>query len=209
MIEQNYYQGFQRLCDRNEKMARIPTKDELEKMGCEVSGMCYLITKDGKQYNPATVNPEIMDDHIRMMFTSPVLPAPVLVPTPYRPKPIEVPKMAHAEKDSPIGKVCTQCGSGKPIEQFGRKAGRGDHRKDICIECESKNKEVAINTIVEPKKQIQEDSGKFVSIDRVKALVLEAYEIGKKEGQSEVTIIEPTINEILGEQYGNKTTASA
>lgn len=42
MIEQNYYQGFQRLCDRNEKMARIPTKDELEKMGCEVSGSCLL-----------------------------------------------------------------------------------------------------------------------------------------------------------------------
>lgn len=142
MIPQNYYQGFTKLCDRNPKMTRIPSKEELEKAGCDISGMCYLVGWDGKQYNPAVVNPEIFSDDLRALFTA----RPeykIAYETSDKDEFKDEPKSVSVANE----KICTECKHPKPIDQFGKKQGRGGHRKDICRECEEKIKAKTIGDI--------------------------------------------------------------
>lgn len=68
MIQANYYQGFVTMCKRNPKIARIPTKDELENAGCQLSEMSYLIEPDGRECNPSMVNPEILSEDLVSLF---------------------------------------------------------------------------------------------------------------------------------------------
>lgn len=233
MIPQNYYQGFTKLCDRNPKMTRIPSKEELEKAGCDISGMCYLVGWDGKQYNPAVVNPEIFSDDLRALFTA----RPeykIAYETSDKDEFKDEPKSVSVANE----KICTECKHPKPIDQFGKKQGRGGHRKDICKECEEKIKAKTIGDITglkthqEPKhekpnttpisgEQLKEriketitkenepspvdhvgdnpNKPSYVTIERVKELVTEAYQIGVKDGkqQSALNIIEPTLNDLL------------
>lgn len=143
MIEYDLYKGFQRLCDRNQKMTRIPTKLELEKSGCQISDTYYLVEPSGRVVNPAVVNPEIFSDDLRTLFTA----RPeykITYETSDKDEFKDDPKIASVTNE----KICTECKHPKPTDQFGKKAGRGGNsRKDICKECEDKIKAKTIGDI--------------------------------------------------------------
>lgn len=202
MIPLNYYQGFTKLCDRNTKMTRIPSKEELEKAGCDISGMCYLVTKDGMQYNPSVVNPEIMSDDIRTLFTAPSNPTPTEVPTVVVPlstlisePATDIPKLDQISKGDPIGKFCPQCENAKSLEQFGEKVGRGGHRKDICIDCEAKNRLKALEDIT----KLEQHQEKEVKHEKPNATPISGEQLKERIKETITKEIEPSAVDHVGD----------
>lgn len=179
MIQESYYQRFTTLCKRNPKITQIPTKDELEKTGCKLSGMSYLIEPDGRQCNPLTVNPEILSDGVRVLFNgSTTVPAHESTPT-------------HIET-----KQCSKCGEHKSTDMFRKKANKIPTWFDMCKSCQVIDRTIESDITEHPIADTKTTA--YVHIDRVRELVTEAYAMGRHDEQRGIEIIEPTVRELLG-----------
>lgn len=198
MIEQNYYSGFTKLCKKNPKIKYIPSIQTLEELGCSISGICYLIDKSERTYNPAIVNPDIFDDDLKSAFEKGII-----THTPEL-KATELPPVEVEKEQSK--RFCTECHKAKELTEFRRKPGRGLHYHDVCLECESEPK---IPVKEEPKKeeatqivvkQVHKQK-KLIGIERAKELILEAYKIGFKEASEQICISDISLDEILNDRY--------
>ena len=67
-IDDAYYAHFKKKAKTNDKIERVPTKEELEAAGCDISGMGYLVAPDEMQYNPSAVNPVILTEDVQGLF---------------------------------------------------------------------------------------------------------------------------------------------
>lgn len=173
-IDIDHYRGFKNYCDRNPKL-HCPTKTQLEDSGCQISDTFYLVEPSGRVVNPATVNPEILEDSIKNLF----MPG----------KPIELVYETNGKdefKDSPVPmpdlneptKQCTHCSMFKPLDHFGKKRGPGKQRKEVCTECEEKIKAQTIGDItgLSHEKPNAEPIGKEELGERIKEMLTEEKE---------------------------------
>lgn len=214
-ILDNYYMGFIKGLNQNQHIEHIPSKTALENAGCNISGMCYLITPGGSQFNPRTLKPNELASSIRALFESPQSDDEVMddeedqigelaeeaaeICTPAEPE-----KVNDYVADA-TSQVCEECGESKPLEAFKKMPGRGIKRQSVCIECKAKH----IADVVEPVKTYvppnsdpvveddeQKDKVALVPMTWVMELVKEAYERGKSEKQQNVVM--PSLDELIG-----------
>jgi len=157
------------MCESNSNMERIPSLELLEKSGCRLTDR-HLITKDGMQYNPSIVNPEVMSDDMRKLFNSQKSHIPIDL------KDVAYPVKPKKEEPQSVKKFCFQCDTMKDQKEFKRRSVRNSDCKDTCLECEKKARDVAVKAVIKSR------SGEPITVEQVKAYVLEAYEIGKNEG---------------------------
>lgn len=161
-INHELYKGFQRLCERNSKLI-CPTKKELEESGCQISDTFYLVEPSGRVVNPAVVNPDILEDSIKKLFV--VKPIELIYETNGKDEFKEVDgvkmpdlRINHTPNDLPVAKYCTHCNTVKPLDSFGKKAGRGGrNRKDVRKECEEKIKAKALEDITALQQHQEEE----------------------------------------------------
>lgn len=209
MIQDNYYAGFVSLCKKNKNMKHIPLKEDLESLGCDISAMCYLVLDGGGIYNPATINPEIIgDEKVALLFK-------------------EGRSMIEksTKKEPELLKICDICKDKKPIKDFRRKPGRGLNYHTSCLSCEVKDRTGKMKSLSEEKKvkaQIQKPDlstttkvisqsqksipiakpvqilARYISVERAKELVLEAYNIGLQDATEKMCTSDISLSDLLG-----------
>jgi len=204
------YTKFRAMANRNALMEEVPTHDKLIIAGYDVKPNGYIVGDDGREWNPALVNPDILPEQLQQLFgyarKSP-LASGAGVMTDRQSEPPEEPDgtgETETEQDSgeshPETAVCTDCYRELPVEAF-RKF-RGNGRASVCKECQKKKRQ-------EDRKKLSDDktppvleekppSG-WISIEQAKVHVRDAYgrgyEDGKKDAIPEET--EVTLDELL------------
>lgn len=214
-IPDNYYQGFLRGCLANELIEETPSKTALENAGCEISALCYLITPDGKQHNPRIMKPNEFPTSIRKLFES-------------RPDDtqsddeLEVaePAVKDIEEikemlDIDPHQVCDTCQQSKSLQSFKRYPGRVARYRTTCIECQTMAKEKMPEfkqdtpPVPEPVQELSEEviedavivqtrPAVSVTLEYLKRIATEAFERGREYERSNISMIEPSLDELLG-----------
>lgn len=142
IIMENYYKGFVRLAEKNTKFKCIPTKEKLEELNLQITGMCYIVIL-GTSYNPAYLDPTILEDRYRDIF---------LPPSESRPEPEEAKrkpavKVEPSEQkvlpiEIPTSKCCDICNKTLPISAFQKKVSKIPDWHNSCKQCKSKKRKV-------------------------------------------------------------------
>lgn len=206
-----HYEKFVQKAKRNTKMIRIPSHQELEDSGFDITDLYFLILPNGLQVNPETVNPDtdLFDDAIKPLFLkqSSVCEEPETLET--------VGQQIKDILQEATYQVCDSCGENKPMEAFKKRPGRGVLRKSTCIECEAKakepipqfkddatpapkpgplpNPEAVAGTVVVPARPAV-----TVTLDYLKRLATQAFERGREFERNNAEIVEPSLDELLG-----------
>lgn len=206
-----HYEKFVQKAKRNTKMIRIPSHQELEDSGFDITDLYFLILPNGLQVNPETVNPDtdLFDDAIKPLFLKDwkVYKEPAVVKT--------VAQETKNMLQEATYQVCDTCGENKPMEAFKKRPGRGVLRKSTCIECEANakepipqfkddatpapkldqlpNPEAVEGTVVVPARPAV-----TVTLDYLKRLATQAFERGREYERNNVETVEPSLDELLG-----------
>lgn len=214
-IPDNYYQGFLRGCLANELIEETPSKTALENAGCDISALCYLITPDGKQHNPRIMKPNEFPTSIRKLFETRPADA-----QSYDELEVAEPAVKDIEEikemlDTDPHQVCDTCQQPKPLQSFKKFPGRGTKYRTTCIECQTMAKEKMpefkqdtppvpkpdqeiAQEVIEEAVIVQTRPAVSVTLEYLKRIATEAFERGREHERSNISMIEPSLDELLG-----------
>jgi len=209
MVETEGYTRFKAMANRNEHIDSVPELEQIHAAGFSIKPNGYIHGPDGREYNPALANPEIMPDALRRLFgqtpkkSTAKKPSMEIKPDP---KPNFEEEQEHQddgsqEQEGDPKQICDECKQPLPLSDF-RKYRGGSH-DNVCKSCKKalrkKERKKLTEETTPPDSQQKQTANGWISKQRVKELVSEAYSRGYSDGQADALPEEEevTLDELL------------
>jgi len=217
------YTKFRAMANRNAAMSAVPTPSMLDDCGVTIDSRGYMHFL-GMQWNPGSVNPEILPEVLQPLFMDldeladrfearkearknkeESEPTQRGTPDEYG-VPDSLPELPGSEENRteenlPEQRICDECKQPLPLSDF-RKYRGGSH-DNVCKSCKKEMKKKERKKFAEettpPDSQQKQTANGWISKQRVKELVSEAYSRGYSDGQADALPEEEdvTLDELL------------